>query len=373
MPDNIANIKDCYGCGLCSIVCKHNAIDIEQSNDGFYQPSLNSKKCISCGLCTKVCAYINLQKSYEAIHCYAAWSKDASTRNSSTSGGVSFEIAKKLFESGYKFCGVRYNLKLERAEHYIANDVVSLQQSKGSKYLQSFTRDAFMQIDRKQKHLIVGTPCQIASFRRYLDIYRCADNFILIDFFCHGVPSYLLWKKYLLETTKGIGTIESISWRNKIKGWHKSYCITIEGDLKSIHSWNGSDDFFTMFLGDACLNKACFENCKFKYNHSSADIRIGDFLGDMYKKNEEGVCSAIAFTERGNKALCEANLELVEYPFDTVADGQMKQNPHKPWYYDKCMRELKKNEKKLADIAKPVRMYKSFCGHLNRLKKILHL
>lgn len=372
--NNIFNIKDCYGCGMCSVVCKHDVIDLQLNEEGFFQPTIiNSKNCVNCGLCTKVCSFINEHKKVQPRHSYAAWSKDPETRKTSTSGGVSFEIARYLLSQGYKFCGVKYNTELERAEHYIATTIKELEQSKGSKYLQSFTKKSFLRIDRKQNYLIVGSPCQIASFRKYVELFRCSEHFILMDFFCHGVPSYLLWKKYLEENTQELGKIKNASWRNKIKGWHKSYCITLEGEKKTFQSWNGKDNFYTMFLGDACLGKACFDSCKFKYNNSAADIRIGDFWGNTYKSNNEGVCSAIAFTEKGTELLNMANLELHEYPFKTVAAGQMEHNPKRPWFYKKCMKSIKSENTRLANIVKTVRMYKSFCGHINRLKQILHL
>lgn len=366
-------IDNCFGCGLCSVVCKHNVIDMILNEDGFLQPALvNLDKCVDCGLCTKVCSLLNELDTFVPKHSYAAWSKNPEIRRASSSGGVSYEVSRLLLRHGYNFCGVKYNAKLGRAEHYITNNIDALKLSIGSKYLQSFTKTAFSQIDKKQKYLVVGTPCQIASFRRYIEIFRCSNNFILMDFFCHGVPSYLLWTKYLKKYRDRFGNIKAVSWRNKIKGWHKSYCITVEGDDTTFHSWNGQDDFFTLFLGDACLSNACFD-CKFKYHHSKADIRIGDFWGGMFKSNEEGVCSVIAFTEEGNNVLHSANLELHEYSFDIVADGQLKNNPQKPWYYKKCMKDLKREDKELSDIARPVCIYKRIHGHINHIKQILHL
>lgn len=372
--NNISQIKDCFGCGLCSVVCKHNVIDMQQNENGFYQPTIiRQDECVNCGLCTKVCSFINEDTFIKPIHSYAGWSKNAIIRKKSTSGGISFELAKFMLSQGYKFCGVKYNTELERAEHYIATDINGLYESQGSKYLQSFTQKAYKQIDRRQKYIVVGSPCQIASFRRYVDIFHCSDNFILLDFFCHGVPSYLLWSKYIKEHTSEIGTPKAVSWRNKLRGWHNSYCITLEGEKKIIQSWNGKDDFFAMFLGNACLSKACFESCKFKYNHSAADIRVGDFWGNTYKFNDEGVCSVIAFTAKGDKILKMANVELYEHSFEFVAEGQMKSNPNKPWYYERCMKRLKNKDSRLAHISFFVRVYKKLRGHINQIKQISHI
>lgn len=375
--NNIFELKECYGCGLCSVICKHNVIDIKQNKDGFFQPIMtNISKCVDCGLCVKVCSYINTRSYSKPENSYAGWSLDNETRKTSTSGGVSFEVAKSLIEQGYEFCGVTYNTELKRAEHYIARTTKELELSKGSKYLQSFTKKAFLQINRKGKYLVVGTPCQIASFRRYLELYKCSENFILMDFFCHGIPSYLMWEKYLQEHASNLNEVKSASWRNKLKGWHNSYCITLEGINKTYQSWNGKDDFFTMFLGDACLMNACFKNCKFKYDRSFADIRIGDFWGEKYKTIEEGVCSVIAFTKKGNTVLKNANLKLHEYTFDMVAEGQLKHNLQKPWYYEICMILLRRRGIKLSIIALPVHLSMLINGHIksliNRVKRIFY-
>lgn len=371
---NVLDIKDCFGCGLCSTVCNHNVIDIKLNDDGFFQPFINNQSaCVNCGLCAKVCSFVNDLEESNPIICYAAWSKDKDVVSSSTSGGVSYEVAKTLISKGFTFCGVRYNAKSERAEHFVCNELVSLEHSKGSKYLQSYTVDAFLLLNRKEKNVVVGTPCQIASFRRYIELFRCSDNFILIDFFCHGVPSYLMWKKYLVEHSSKLGTLKSVSWRNKTKGWRNSYCVTIEGSESSICSWNGKDDFFTMFLGDACLGKACYDSCKFKYNKSSADIRIGDFWGETYKDRHDGVSSVLVFSEKANAILQEANLELEEHPLEVVASGQMKKNPERPWYYEYCFRNLLKGNKSLSGTARNVRFFIRLRAYYARIKRLFNL
>ena len=39
------------------------------------------------------------------------------------------------------------------------------------------------------------------------------------------------------------------------------------------------DLFYKFFLGNMCLGRACYKDCKFKYLNSAADIRIGDLWG----------------------------------------------------------------------------------------------
>lgn len=350
---NISEIKDCYGCGVCATICPKNIISISLNADGFYQPEVfDEDKCIDCGLCLNVCAFHNkgLALQETSIRSYAAWSNEPAVRRKCASGGAGFEIGRTLINKGYKVCGVKYNAEKQRAEHFIATTVEELVQTAGSKYIQSYTLEGFKAINRRDKYLVTGTPCQIDSFRRLIQKWRVEDNFVLLDFFCHGVPSMLMWKKYTQSVEKITGPITYASWRNKLTGWHDNWAMAIDGEAKGEKvNWHDSynmlirgkknyynsrrsqgDLFYKFFLGNICLGKACYKHCKYKYNHSSADIRIGDLWGSAYEKNEDGVSAAIAFTEKGNDVLKQTNCSLIEHPFEVVAEGQMKEKVVKP-------------------------------------------
>ena len=184
--NNISNIYSCYGCGVCAIACGKKIIKIHLNDDGFYQPYItDTSKCVECGLCREVCSYLHndtaLANSPKGS--FGAWSKETGVRRVSASGGVGFEIGRSLIEKGYKVVSVRYSIKNKRAEHYVANSVEEFLPSMGSKYIQSYTLEGFSAINRKEKYLVTGTPCQIDSFRRYIRKFKCEDNFVLMDFF----------------------------------------------------------------------------------------------------------------------------------------------------------------------------------------------
>lgn len=65
------------------------------------------------------------------------------------------------------------------------------------------------------------------------------DNFVLMDFFCHGVPTLLLWNKYLSEVEAKIGDATFVSWRNKTTGWQDSWAMCADTDPESL-DWHNS-------------------------------------------------------------------------------------------------------------------------------------
>lgn len=390
---NISYIKDCYGCGVCASVCPKQVIEIRLNKDGFYEPLITGggggKKCIDCGLCVECCSYAHDDLSLQEpdIRSYAAWSNDKVVRRKCSSGGVGFEVGRTLIEKGYKVCGVRYNAEKERAEHYIATTIEELVPSIGSKYIQSYTVDGFRSVDRKEKYLITGTPCQIDSFRRYLQKYKKEDNFVLLDFFCHGVPSMLVWKKYVREVEKITGKIIYASWRNKQTGWHDSWAMGIDGEQKGEKvDWHESynllmrekksfvnnrlsqgDSFYCLFLSDTCLGKACYDRCKFKYNSSSADIRIGDLWGKTYKANQEGVSAVVTFTQKGEELLRQSNCTWISHPIEIVAEGQMKVSPERPRIHGRVMRMLADDTSSIKEIQDVINRYKRIKQMTDRL------
>lgn len=355
--NNVNKIRNCYGCGMCATVCAKNIIQIELNSSGFYEPRIiDLEKCTSCGLCLDVCAFSHEElanKGTSPVESWAAWSNDEDVRRKCSSGGIGFEIGKQLVEKGYQAIGCRYDIKKQRAEHYIALTVEDFVASIGSKYIQSYTVDAFKQIKRReQKYLVTGTPCQIDSFRHMIKKFRCEDNFVLLDFFCHCVPSMHVWRAYIKMLEPRIGKITYASWRNKFEyGWHDSWLMGMDGEKTSQPvNWQNDyrtllkerrtavqsrlsqgDLFYKLFLGDVCLGPQCAKQCKYKYDQSSADLRIGDLWGTTYKEDQKGVSALIAFTEKGKEVVGMLDhVTLVPHPFEIVAEGQMRYNASLP-------------------------------------------
>jgi hypothetical protein len=332
--------------------CPVNIVDLRLNRNGFYEPRITDEsKCINCKLCLKNCAYCSDELAMpdaKPLQSWAAWSNDADVRRKCSSGGIGFDICRYFLSVGYKIVGCRYNAEKQRAEHFIATNVAELVQTVGSKYIQSYTPDALAAIDKTSKYVVIGTPCQIDSFRRWAIRTKSEERFLLIDFFCHCVPSMWAWTGYLRMVEPIVGKCNYASWRNKFSyGWHDSWLMGIDGESSSEPvNWHDSynmlirekktfyqsrmsqgDIFYRLFLGDIAMNPACSDKCKYKYDHSSADIRIGDLWGKTYKHDELGTSALIAFTRRGVDAAAHlVDSTLVEHPFEVVAEGQMKRN-----------------------------------------------
>lgn len=347
---NITQLRDCYGCGVCVKACPVKIISLVENKEGFYSPFIEEPdKCIECGMCLKICASNHKEIAGDGkIHAsYAGWSVNPNVRYRCSSGGVGFEIGRHLIDKGYSAVGVKYDLDKRRAVHYISDTVESFMLTAGSKYMQSYTADALMAIDPKKKYLVTGTPCQIDSFRRYIRTLKKEDNFVLLDFFCHGVPSLLLWDKYLSQINEICGDkLSFVSWRNKETGWHDSWSMQADGaaDSDSENEYNlnckepkhlyssrrtAGDFFYKFFLKDLCLNKCCYKSCKYKMRNSAADIRIGDLWGETYSKDDSGVTGVLAFSDKGEAILAELERKdccFKKEPFKVVSEGQMPKN-----------------------------------------------
>lgn len=393
---NISELQNCFGCGVCVKACPVKIISLEENQDGFYQPTIHEQdKCISCGLCLKVCSFHNENElpKEEETESYGAWSQDEKVRQWCSSGGVGFEIGRLLIEQGFEAVGVRYDVKKTRAEHYVAASVEDFMPSVGSKYIPSFSADAFLKIDLKKKYLVTGTPCQIASFRRLIRHFRVEDNFVLLDFFCHGVPSLKLWDAYMAEVERKIGPVCFVSWRNKSTGWHDSWNVNADPSANPSEpiDWHDSynlnirekkhfltsrlsqgDLFYNFFLGNVCLNDCCY-GCPFKMTHSGADIRIGDLWGKAYAEDTKGVSALIALTEKGKEVVAELNTSctLEKHPLAIVTEGQMKHSPQKPWVRRPILNYLQKNNKIPVNLLRIWRITRLPKRIINKIKRTL--
>lgn len=374
----------CCGCGTCSIVCGEGAIEIKRDKDGFLRALIEQNKCVQCELCKKVCPFNGEggnQINQEKHNLYMLKSKDRTVLKSSSSGGAGYEISKMLSKQGYDVVGCMYDKEKREAVHKIASagDIESLSLFKGSKYIQSNTSESFNDvINKTEKAVIIGTPCQIAGIDRLLRLKRRRENYILIDLICHGVPTQHLWEKYLNEGSKkyGYGSTPDVLFRDKPKGWRSRY-ITIQGDNKMYSKIDKKDYFYRFFLLNNCFMSSCYE-CNYR-TESSADIRLGDYWGSRYKDDKEGVSMVIAMTIEGDNILEKLEtinkVELEKNHCEEYWSVQNPKNPIKPVYYDELIDGFKDDSvelKKLAEeFGKGFELYKTLQKPYSIIRSII--
>lgn len=306
---NINEINgNCSGCSACTIVCPVNAVKYIKNDEGFFVADVDKQKCIHCGMCTRVCnkqiQTKNLKKLTEG-QLFSAYTKNIKDLKDCTSGGIAFELAKKGIEKGYIVSGTIYNYQENIAETVLIKNIQELEKTKNSKYIQSKCDTAYKKIidlckkNEKIKFMIFGTPCQIYGIRKSIEFLKLKNDFVYIELFCHGVPSYLVWERYLNEEIiRSNNKIEQINFRDKKLGWH-NYVLTVKYENKKQKINKAErDNFYKIFFDNILLNKSCMD-CKLRREFSDADIRLGDYWGKKYKNNIKGVSAVEVFSQKG--------------------------------------------------------------------------
>lgn len=325
MENSIIQIIDedrCTGCALCYNVCTSEAIEIELSNYGFYLPVIDQNKCLNCGKCLLSCP-INLKKKDKHelnmnldIKVYGAWSNDENIRMKSSSGGIFSELAISIIQEGGVVFGAGWNQDYGLLEHMAVSSVETLENLRGSKYIQSYVGKSYEKIKnfivQGKRILFVGTPCQVAGLKSMVK----NENLYTVDLICHGIPSMLVFRKYLASKI-GTRKIKEFSFRDKEFGWNK-YGIKIKTDDDYIyHSIYKFDPFMVGYLRNLYLNKVCY-SCPFSDMPRVGDITLGDFWGvDKKYYDQNGVSAVIVNNVHGQKLFEKIVLNNAVQVFET--------------------------------------------------------
>lgn len=298
----ILNKKDCCGCSACVQICPVKCIHLQEDEEGFLYPVVDTEKCIACGQCEKVCPFINIEDERKPIKVFAAQSKDDRLRLNSSSGGIFSLLAERVLAEGGVVFGVRFDDNWQPVFD-CAENITELDAFRGSKYVQAIVGNAYIDakafLKQGRKVMFSGTACQIAGLKKFLKTEY--ENLLTVDVVCHGVPSPLVWRQYLqeikmserredrgkntvLSSPKDIPVITDISFRDKKLGW-KKYSFVVRGKsaeggqnsvlLSDIHYNN---KFMQAFLKNLILRPSCY-NCKVKSGRSESDITIADYWG----------------------------------------------------------------------------------------------
>ena len=299
---NILAKSKCCGCSACLHICPKHSITFKEDQEGFLYPNVDKSTCIECGLCEKVCPVLNQDQERKPLQVYAAKHTDDEIRMKSSSGGIFTLLAEHIIDKGGVVFGARFNENWEVVHDYTETKE-GLAPFRGSKYVQSNIGNSYKQVEKFLKAgrevMFTGTPCQVAGLKKYLR--KDYENLLTVDFVCHGVPSPMVWRKYLEEEIYSYNNvvITGINFREKSISW-KNFSFIVEftktedaGEQKKVFSSVFYDNsYMNAFLSNLGLRPSCYA-CLAKSGKSGADITIGDFWGidliDSYLSDDIGV------------------------------------------------------------------------------------
>ena len=347
----ITDNKDCCGCHACASVCARHSITMQEDNEGFLYPVVDRSTCTDCGLCEKVCPVINQDAPSKPLKVYAARNRDEEIRRQSSSGGIFTSLAEAVIREGGVVFGAKFD-KDWNVVHAWTDTIEGIADFRGSKYVQSTIGNTYREarefLKQGRKVLFSGTPCQIAGLRKFLR--KEYDNLLAVDVVCHGVPSPLVWRKYLEETREnlraerdaGKNTVSSslmdlpvitgISFRDKTHGWKKygfrlryaaseaaGNSVSISANDRTFLQPFPDNVFMKGFLKNLYLRPSCYA-CSSRSGKSGSDISIADFWGvqNYYPEfdDDRGVGLVLVNTEKGRKAYEQINADSMESTYE---------------------------------------------------------
>ena len=313
----------CCGCRACEQVCTHGALSFEEDKEGFLYPVLTSSLCVDCGLCSQVCPMMNADKvRHDEGDAYVAQNLDAEDLKTSSSGGGFVAIAQYALDKGGVVYGAAYQgspvVAHERVER--AEDLESL---KGSKYVQSDTRDVYRQVKRDLRDgrlvYFTGTPCQVAGLKLFLR--KGYDNLITSDLICHGTPSPRIFKSTVKHMEENLDAdFRDYSFRDKrVRGWScssssSSYKHRARGNEIYVNYSKDMEAYFKAFISGHLMRMNCYQ-CPFACSQRCGDITLADFWGVReqmpdFPSIHKGVSLLIANGDKGKELL-----ETLKYKF----------------------------------------------------------
>ncbi len=340
----LENRAACCGCAACAQICPKKAISMESDREGFQYPVVDKELCVSCGLCRGACPMegqadgggtsLSFLEHYPDIpapvvkkngkastrgcfhepRAFGGMAKDEGVLERSSSGGIFTILAEKILTGGGVVFGAAFSGDWT-VRHVAVTDKEGLSALRGSKYVQSeigrVYEEAREYLLQGREVLFSGTPCQTAGLRSFLG--RDEDKLYLVDFICHGVPSPMVFSKYLDYVRRKEGAeISSFRFRLKDHGWHPSGLqmgteIAFDNGRVLRHFPAFRDPYMNGFLADLYLRPSCY-NCPFKtIPKGTADITIADFWGvDKIMPDvnyQKGASLVLAHNPQGMKLL----------------------------------------------------------------------
>lgn len=302
----------CVGCNTCVQLCPSSCITMEINSEGFRYPKIHENLCINCDLCRKRCPVNHKDKDERNFETqvFGAINRDEEIRLKSSSGGAFSALADRVLQNDGVVVGASFNEEMELHQTTIT-DIDYLESLRGSKYLQSDTKDTFSEVRNLLKNgqhvLYVGTPCQIAGLNSYLSEKN--ENLVTCDLICKGVPSPGLFRDYLngIENAASV-KVKEYHFRDKTNGWSQpTVRILFNSGKEELRPFK-KESFTVGFSRNITLRPSCY-TCQFSRIPRVADITFADFWGvenhyrDIFDRT--GVSLVLINSQKGRKLFDE--------------------------------------------------------------------
>lgn len=311
----------CVSCGACLHICPFNNIRMKFNDyrgkwESQVQNSDICKKCNATLLCLSVCPsynvdYIELARSNEnhllgkIMNIYNGYSKNNSTRFSTSSGGFIRELCKTLLQDR-KIDGI-ISLTHDHGLEYSPKIITDISLMPNSIYHNINFQNAFTLLKKaKGKYLIVGLPCQITSITLLLKKRKYASLNNKIYAKVSLICGYSFDRKNAIALAHYNNfDIEEISYRERGR-YRKTRLKNKSGELllevynqKRVRERINSMIFFDKFLPQLgclyCVDHICY----------CADIVVGDAWLKKYSNDNIGTNIIICRTEKGEEIISQ--------------------------------------------------------------------
>lgn len=325
----LEDMSKCYGCHACYNICPVNAISMQENEEGFLMPVINTAMCVQCGKCREVCPVLNTNYKNDITPKVMAVMALDEIRSSSSSGGGFTLLANYVLNNNGVVCGSSLNKNLD-AEHIIIRTEEQLDLLRKSKYVQSRIGNAYNEVKKylqnEQMVLFVGTPCQVAGLYSFLGSKFNTKNLITADLLCHGVPSPRAWKIFLEQLNTDSPIVDAEFRTKKDRMWKPSHDIRlILADGKDIIIPQEECVYTKAFVGSLINRRSCGQ-CQFSRCPRQGDFTLGDFWGaksyDKTLNDGKGTTALFINNDRAKKIFNELDSSTLvrteEIPLEVV-------------------------------------------------------
>lgn len=368
----LCDIYSCTQCYACVDACPKKCISMIESKDGFKIPSIDRNECVECGVCLKSChrttTFVEYKKPLKTLAC---WTKIKSDREKSSSGGAFSVLARKTLSEGGVVFGASMCEDL-KVRHISIDDEKKIFLLQGSKYVQSFLGDVFIQTKRLLQNgrsvLFTGTPCQVGALLTYLK--KKYDNLLTCDVVCHGVPSQKAFDIY----------IDKIGKRNKCnnfkfrftKGW--GFQLSSQLGPKTSLVMPSKAYFLRAFTKGLMFSEACY-SCVYARPERVSDFSLADYWGLGVKipfnhPTKKGISLMLVNSEKGLAYIKNCrDLFFEERPFEEAVEGNynLSHTSERPQGRDTYFEDSKVMD--ISILSKKYGISASFRDYLRMLKQ----